>query len=443
MDLVTTAGTAPAAVPLSSETTATIDDVCSYTPGANLVGTVSASDFVTPSNSAYFYRLPGADGVCGTADDTVRMVKLGMSATDAPISALMPIAVARSAAGAISGYVAVQGATLTLFDSNFANPRVLYTASAPIVQAYRLSTPPQIVSTSSLFVVDGRIVFLDYAAGTSRGPLFTLARPAETPPTATGSDALYFVDTVITGTGAQAVTAATLYKMPLDGSAAPSALLSEPVRIQTVQLPPGSTTLAYSSTPAGGVYTIKTVSTAGGATRSVLAGNGNTGSFTAIGAGIYWSSSQRTETAPRTFVFSDPRSGVVRNDGTVLLPAVVNSRFEGNAERSDSLVVTRLFRVRGLSPVTTVVASNGDTITDAAAAGSLLDSIDISSNLFGPTIGTVPSSTIAFLGTGLVGDSGFIAGTTRNSTANPATRELLYLNATLAGSLIRVTTNLP
>ncbi len=441
MDLLTT--TAPAPVPLSSESAATLDDTCSYNPGPNLVGTFVTSDFVNPANSAYFYRVPGPSGQCGKSDDIVRMVKQGMSATDAPIPALMPLAVARSAAGAVTGYVAVQGSTVTLFDANFANARVLYTAPAPIALAYRLSSPPGVASTSGVFSVDGNIVYLDYANASASALLMALAQPMLRALAASSAEALYFVDTATSGSAASSNTSSTVYRMPLNGTSGPVALAVEPTRITALQLPLGSSTLVYSVTPAGGSYTLKSLPVTGGTPTTVLATAGNAGSFSAVSSNVYYTSSTRSSPAARTFVFSNTRSGVVRNDGAVVVPEVANSRFTSAAERDDTLTTTRLFRVRNLAPVTTLVASNNETITDDGAAGGTLEAFDVSTNLAGAALGTVPGSSITFLDAGLIGDTGFVVGTTRNSSGNPAGSELMFVNATQGGSLLRISNNLP
>ena len=83
----------PAAVQVSSETGATVDATCTFngTPdtGTNFdyQGVVFSADLVTPTASSYIYRLPGADGVCNTADDVVHVVHPNMSTSDAPLVA--------------------------------------------------------------------------------------------------------------------------------------------------------------------------------------------------------------------------------------------------------------------------------------------------------------------------------------------------------------------
>ncbi|HEX9625875.1 MAG TPA: hypothetical protein VGA00_02930 [Acidiferrobacterales bacterium] len=54
--------------------------------GANTIcDTRAFANFADHDNAFYFYRLPGNDAVCDSADDVLKAVRLGMSATDTPI----------------------------------------------------------------------------------------------------------------------------------------------------------------------------------------------------------------------------------------------------------------------------------------------------------------------------------------------------------------------
>ena len=80
------------------------------------------SDYNNPGNSQYLYALPGVDAVCGTTDDLLRMVRLGMSANDAPIKAkkaLRPLTDLNN--GAISGWLVNDAGALKTCDANFRN----------------------------------------------------------------------------------------------------------------------------------------------------------------------------------------------------------------------------------------------------------------------------------------------------------------------------------
>ena len=48
-------------------------------------------DLANANNSQYLYQLKGVDGLCGTVDDVYKMVRLGMTASDTPITAKKPV----------------------------------------------------------------------------------------------------------------------------------------------------------------------------------------------------------------------------------------------------------------------------------------------------------------------------------------------------------------
>ncbi len=115
--LATAGATRPQPVQVSSESAANsmcdFHDPVRYTPN-NDVATLK-------------YRMPGKDLRCLTADDEYREIRLGMAATEVPIS----VSVDRfradevySAAGQLSGYlVAAKTGNIYWRDAGFANPR--------------------------------------------------------------------------------------------------------------------------------------------------------------------------------------------------------------------------------------------------------------------------------------------------------------------------------
>ncbi|MHB8697724.1 MAG: hypothetical protein ACYC9J_06755 [Sulfuricaulis sp.] len=171
---------------------------------ATVCTTRGEPDYADPNNAELVYSLPGADGTCGTADDVWRMVKVGMSATDAPYPAFHPLAAMRDpATGAINGWLAVNGSNLNAYDANFGNPT--------LVSAF--TSMPSVLATAP----DGHIVlFMDNQ--------LRVYDPQATPPSLSSS-----LGTVTSlGTRRRDATdlffddGAALYKLPLDGSAAVS-----------------------------------------------------------------------------------------------------------------------------------------------------------------------------------------------------------------------------
>lgn len=106
-------GGAPTPVRLSSEDGA--NTVCYHTTDV---------DFANHNNAAYIYSLPGVDATCYTADDTLKMVKVGMSGTEAPIDlkTKRPVtAIMDTQTGALKGWLATDGSSLSRYDANFGN----------------------------------------------------------------------------------------------------------------------------------------------------------------------------------------------------------------------------------------------------------------------------------------------------------------------------------
>jgi hypothetical protein len=456
---LTTIGT-PGPQQLSSESAATVDDTCSLSGtevgGANTdyVGVFFTADLQSTTNSSYFYRLPGPDGVCDTADDIVQLVKTGMSASDAPITvSAMPVVTVRTSLGGISGFVIKSGANLELVDSNFANPVVLGTFAAPIGVATALPVgTTQGYPTGELFIVDGNIVYVDYVAHTTSATLFTIPNwlPTATGATFAASPTTLYFSINTPKSGATAASAA-LYAMPADGSAAPTVVDAETDRIVALQFPVGSTNLIFSvESP---TFALRALPASGGPAVTILQSTQNGGSFTATAANVYyttWTASYDSTTDVDTH--SGTTSGIVSVTGSVVQAPLANSSFLTGGEQlpwPDDTTTTQtaymtVFQITGLSPVTVNDTTTGEQYVEDGVSGGTITSIDTTSNQTVATIGTLPAGTATFL-TGTFrgnGGTGFIEATTAVSTEDPATRDLYLLNSQSANSLERVTDNL-
>jgi len=458
VDLTTMGGPSPQQI--SSESEATVDDTCSFTgtavAGANYdyAGIYFAADLQTTTNSSYFYRLPGPDGVCDTPDDIVHMVKTGMSAADAPIAvSAMPVTTVHTALGGISGFVAKSGANLVLVDSDFANPIVLGTFAAPINVAAAMPVGTiQGYPTGQLFVVDGNIVYVDYVAHTTSAALFSI--PNWTPTNAAALFAaspstLYFsINMPATSTTAES---ASVYAMAADGSTAPVIVDTEVGRVSSLQFPVQSTNLIYSvEDPAFALYALPV---AGGPALALAGSAQNAGSFTATATTVYYTTwTGSFDSATNVDTRSATQSGIVAADGTVVQAPLANSTFISGGEQfpwpndttTTQTAYETVFQVIGLSPVTVTNAGTGEQYVDDGVSGGTLTAIDTTSNQIVATIGTLPSGTATFLSGTFrgYGHTGFIEATTAISTQDPATRDLYLLNSQGSNSLLRVTDNL-
>lgn len=458
LDLTSTS--APAPQQLSTEASATVDDTCSFTGTAagtgayyNYAGVFFATDLQNPTNSSYFYRLPGLDGVCDTADDLFHMVKTGMSATTAPMVVTgMPVATVHNAMGGITGFVITSGASLVLVDTNFANPATLGTFGATIGVAVALPVgTTQGYPTGQLYVVDGNIVFVNYTALTTSPSLYTIPNWTTTSAGAifAGSPTtLYFA---INTPGSPAST--SIYSMPADGSAAPSAVDTEAGHVVNLAFPVDGSNIIWGVENAGVGYAIRTLPQSGGNPATLVTGTNNDGTFIATAATVYYTSwIGNTDSNTKMRTRTGTLTGIVGLNGTVVQAPLANSTFlsGGEAEpwpNDTTTTVTptiTVFQVQGLTPVTVTDSTTGFVDTVDGVSGGTMIAISTSTNQPGAIIGQFPTSTAMFLGDTFRGDgdTGFIEATNSISTQAPPTRDLYILNSNAAGSLTRITSNL-
>lgn len=443
----------PAAVQVSSESQATIDDLCSLNGAntqlgtdVNYVATQYYNDFANSANSVYFYRLPGTSGACNTSTDIIHMVKLGMSSSDAPINAgFMPVAVIHNpTTGAITGFIVNEGSALTQYDQNFQNRVVLYIPASTINVAYTLATAGT-SATGGLFVLDGNIVYVNYVNNTvSSSPLFTVPNWTGTSrfPESANSTTCYFSVNTSDETQTPVVPTSEVYSMPLDGSAPPTSLSNESGVVSAVAVAEYGTTVAWSVVPPGGSYTVKTSSSTNANPVSTLTASGNSGSFVVTASAIYYTASTYSKSGTNV-TYSNTQTGIVGMDGTTIQAPLANSRFIAEERDNNGSDWNYIIRARNLSPVTVVSASNGNTYTEDGLSGATLEVVSTSSNSVTVTLGTLATGITIMSGTGtLISSSGYLDGTNVNSTTDPTTRDLIYINTNSANSLIQLTTNL-
>jgi len=458
-----TSSTTPDAQQLSSESSATVDDTCSFTgttagTGAyyNYAGIFFATDLQNPTNSSYVYRLPGPDGVCDTPDDIFHMVKTGMSATAAPIVATgMPVTSVHSAMGGITGFVITSGSSLVLVNSSFSNPVTLGTFAATIGVAVALPVgATQGYPTGQLYVVDGNIVYVNYTAQTVSASLNTIPNWTTTNAAATfaaSPTTLYFA--INTPATKSTPASATIYSMPANGSAAPSSVDNEAGHVATLVFPVNGSNLIWGVENTGTGYTIRTVPQTGGNPTTLETGTNNDGTFIATASTVYYTTWMGTsDSTTMTSTRTGTQTGIVALNGTVIQAPLPNSTFLNGGEAqpwpndttTTATSTITVFQVQGLTPVTVTDATTGWVYTADGVSGGTMIAISTSTNQPGATIGTFPTSTATFLTDTFRGngDTGFIEATTSISTQAPPTRDLYILNSQTAGTLTRVTNNL-
>jgi hypothetical protein len=436
---------------VSSEASATIDDLCSLNGANSVLGTdvnyvaiASYTDYNNPLYSAYFYRRPGPSGACNTSQDIISMVKLGMGPNDVPISALMPMAVVHDPnSGAITAFVVNEGTAITMYDPNFANRTVIYTPTAAISVAYSLATSG-VSATGGLFVLDGNIVYIDYAQGSVSAPLFTVPNwdPTKRFVNSANGTAEFFAVNTSNEQAMPVVPSSAAYSMPLNGSAAPTLLGSESGSIGQVTVATYGTTVAWSVVPPGGVYTIRTCTGTGAAPVTAFSSPGNAGSFVVTANDIYYTIDTYSSPAAKTVVYSNTQTGIVAMDGTVIAGPVLNSRFVAEERDNNGSDWIDIVRARNLAPVTVADTANGNTYTEDGISAATLEVVDTSTNAVTVTLGTMPAGTVMSGSGTLISTAGYVDGLNVNSTSDPATRELIYIDTSQANSLQVLTNNL-
>ena len=456
----------PAAVQVSSETGATVDATCTFngTPDTatafDYQGVLFAADLVTPTASSYIYRLPGADGVCNTADDVVHLVHPNMSASDAPlVASAMPQTAVYSSTGAITGYVAKSGASLVLLDANLANPVVVGSFAAAVGVANPMPIGLETgYPTGRLFDVDGSIVYVDYANHATSAALFAIpgwTSADEHLVSAASPTTLYFA--VNTPAAGNVPASSTIYAMPADGSAVPVVASVQPGLVRQMQFPVQGSSLIVGVEDAGdfAIVAIPAAQADGGlGTTLAVAAGFNGGRFTATASDVYyttWTSTSANGAVTR----SGTTAGIVGIDGSVVQAPMANAQFLSGGEvdpwvagdtTTQRTPFTTIFQVTNLGAATTSTEPvTGIQYTAPGLAGATLSSIDPATNTTIATLGSFPATTTATLLDGTVrgiGHALFIEATTQASTQDPATRDLYLLNSQTAGTLTPVAGNL-
>jgi hypothetical protein len=441
----------PSPAQVSSESSATIDDLCSLSGAnaalgtdVNYVATLSYNDYANPLDSVYFYRRPGPSGSCNTAGDVVLMVNLGMGPADSPIAAIMPMAVVHDPrSGAITGFVVNEGTALTMYDQNFANRTVIYTPNTAISVAYSLANSG-VGATGGLFVLDGNIVYIDYVQKSVSAPLFTVPNwdPAKRFVNSANGTTEFFAVNTSNAAAVPVVPSSAVYSMPLNGSAAPTLLGTESGSIGQVTVAIYGTTVAWSVVPPGGVYTIRTCTGAGMPPVTAFTSPGNAGNFVATAGDIYYTTETVSSPSAAAVVYSNTQTGIVAMNGTVVQAPLLDSRFVAEERDNNGSDWIDIVRARNLTPVSITETANGNTYTEDGVSGSTLEVVDTATNAVTVTLGTMPAGTI-MSGTGtLISSAGYFDGLNVNSSGDPATRELIYIDTSRADSLQVLTGNL-
>jgi len=371
--------------------------------GASIIcDTDDEIDWSDHGKSVFFYKLPGGDSNCNTGDDVWKMVRLNMSASDAPIMAkAWELGQFNQSTGALEGFLAFDGNKLVRCDQNFQNctDLVLFSTSAEALED-NFSGDAILRVDNQLFHYNTVSGILSIALHTFSGgiPSFVNSAADET--------AMFFAD------GDQ------MFKLFMNGNTPSTPFITET----------GTTFDIINATTSKVVYTTRT----GGlpTTYIMKAAEKSNGVVTPL------VSSTTDFLAPfdfisGNFVFYDRMStsgsftrGVIKDDGTASseIPNAAWYGLTGSAFSAEGVVVDRLIWAEGCT-----VSCAGGTLksVNATATGAL-------------TLGTIPNDIffIDFFAFG-AGDSILGGGPDHSGLFET---DVFFVNPNQANSLSRITT---
>lgn len=182
-------------------------------------------DFSDPDNSQYIYLLPGGDGQCNTDDDVWKMVRLRMSASDAPVAAKPPvIAIKSKSTGAIAGWLVHEAGALQRCDANFANCNVVMASVSRTPMALNHQGIDRYVME-----INNRIFVYNGTANTLSPRVFTIPDAG-----LAGMASIFGINA--DDTAVYFAADKSVYRFPADGSAAATPLITEAVDIGVMTL---------------------------------------------------------------------------------------------------------------------------------------------------------------------------------------------------------------
>jgi|GEM_PF-2419101 len=367
-------------------------------------------DFAGQDNSVYLYEMPGPDSTCSTASDNIlKMVRVGMNSTDNPIVAKQvmttePIfsndrfmALWDKTSGAIIGWLAREGQNLVRCNQNFEN----CTALSPFATTIR-NLGGNVFTGQIILLIDSNLHAYNISTGALSQSLYTSLGST---PTGGRSDAthLYFRD------------AGSILRVPLDGSAPASPLVTESGNLRFFNLTSNSVVYTVFSTSST-TTSLKVISKAGGTPSTLVP---FTTDFTELevvaGNWLYY---QKGSTA-----------GKIMDDGTGGTE-IPNARWVGQIASADSSYSVPAFGSGSTFEIQTILWVEGCSIS--SCAGGTLKSLDAPTNTGEIVLGTLPSD-ISYIDFFEIGQNSL------SYTALSAVVDILFIKADQANSLVRVT----
>ncbi len=406
---------------VSNETQA--DQMCTH----RLASDRETTDFADVNNSQYLYIMPGADTVCGNADDVWKMIRLGMSAAEAPVIAKPAIASLHDdTTGAISGWLVhdVNAGELQRCDQNFAN--------CSLVSAVTDEVDTKIdIYDQVLLEIDGELFMYDGATNTLSMSLLTLTTPTFlSSPVSTDGTNIYFG------------YATDLYQLPIDGSAVATVLQDEASDVQRVE--PGVSNMIYQVGTSGSGVEIKSVPKTGGTPVSLVTVTGTDDLIMMFVNG--------------NKVYYNIRNTIISSSSFEIIPTFagsVNEDNTGKAEIADAAWIGFTFKTTYNIDTTVstgnflenVILAEGYDIagTGGSYAGATITVYDAATAAVGAPMGTLATAeNLPFFncfgfGVDLLCTASIDINPAPTPPALAFQSDVYYMNVTTANSLTRVT----
>ena len=386
------------------------------------------SDYNNPGNSQYLYSLPGVDAVCGTSDDLLRMVRLGMSANDSPIEAkkvLRPLIDLNN--GGISGWLVNDAGALKTCDANFRN------CGATIAN----------VATDAIFRLDSLrhewlLLEIDQQFFIYNIPTRTLSPPRFTRSSSTQAIGLAVAD----GSMVYLADEDTLYQFPADGSDDAVVLWVDPGGVGNLKVTTNK--VIYKSGDS-----LKAVDKTGGAAITLVSGSDNL-FYSTSGDLVYYSYALWLRQPPpsvglgSTLIHHFHKAGIVSVDGNIL--------FErDNAQWVFQVAGPRPIWVGGESDlmnadtVSMMLASGGGHMSGNSFPGATLQVFNAKTAQEGAVLGVLPNDdgvTFFFCkqgGEAMLCHTSHHMGSAAEPSATVYKGDVYFVNKAEAGSLLNIT----
>jgi hypothetical protein len=337
----------PNPVQLSSESQA--DQICELSENNVSI------DYANPDNTMVNYRLSGADAICGNADDIWRSVRMGMTATDAPLSAMNPpLELLDTNTGLSLGWAVVEGRNLVKYDQNFTNPAILLSAQFSLQLIDKAITAN---GTNLYLVIDGALHRYNIATNTLSASLHTF-KGSVSNYTADASG-VYFAEELYTQ------FTYTIYKLPHEGNVVPIPLFTGAAHLGSMAMTSNSIGIGEYNNLSPFKSNFKLISK-NGALPAVNVATADALNFFAVGNKFFYNlDNSATANAPPV------SSGIVNDDGSAkqemansqfAFPMLTNSR----SILTTSPAVKRMLRAEGLPNSVGNKVKSYDPVTGAA-----------------------------------------------------------------------------